>query len=325
MSSIADEEVPHHPARGGEPEDAVALLRVDVQVVLLEVLEQDPALRVHDRLRQAGRARGVEDPHRVVERHALELELLVGGRERLVPVAPAGVEVAERHRVLERGHLALHALDQLAAVVVLAAVAVAVDGQQHLRLDLGEAVDDRARAEVRRAARPHRAEARGGEEGGDRLGDVRHVGDDAVAALDPHRAAGRRRRGRSARAARPTSTPRGRAARRRGGSPRGRRACRGRCAPGRRARRRVNHLAPGIEASASTSSYSPMDVEELPDRRPERLELLGRPAPQRVVVVELQPALGLEPPHVARQRRARQPLLRRLPEEVPLLGRRHRG
>ncbi len=68
----ADEEVPHHPARGGEPEDAVALLRVDVQVVLLEVLDEDAALRVHDRLRQAGRARGVEDPHRVLEGHALE-------------------------------------------------------------------------------------------------------------------------------------------------------------------------------------------------------------------------------------------------------------
>ena len=72
MSSMPTEEVPHHPAGRGEPEDAVALLRVDVQVVLLEVLEQDPALRVHDRLRQAGRARGVEDPQRVVERDALE-------------------------------------------------------------------------------------------------------------------------------------------------------------------------------------------------------------------------------------------------------------
>ena len=83
-----------------------------------------------------------------------------------------------RHRLLQAG-------DRLAAVEVLAAVAVAVDGEQHLGLDLGEAVDHAGRAEVGRAARPDRADRGGGEEGDDRLGDVRQVGDDAVAALDP--------------------------------------------------------------------------------------------------------------------------------------------
>ena len=288
MSRHADEEVPHHPARGGEPEDAVALLRVDVQVVLLEVLEQDPALRVHDRLRQAGGARGVEDPHRVVEGHALERELLVGGRERLVPVAPVPVEVAERHRALERGHLALHALDQLAAVMVLAAVAVAVDRQQHLRLDLREAVDDRARPEVRRAARPDRAEARGGEEGGDRLGDVRHVGDDAVAALDAHRLqAGGDAGGLLAQLV-PRPLPevaqlRGVADRHAVARPVAEDVLRvgdlGAREPlGARHRGVGEHLV-----------VAPLDVEELPDRAPERLEVLGRPAPQRGVVVELSP------------------------------------
>jgi hypothetical protein len=66
----SDEEVPHHPAGRREPEDAVAGLRVDVQVQLLEVLEQDPAVAVDDRLRQAGRAARVQDPQRVVERDA---------------------------------------------------------------------------------------------------------------------------------------------------------------------------------------------------------------------------------------------------------------
>ena len=102
----ADEEVPHHPARGGEPEQAVAVLGVEVQVELLEVLEQDPALPVHDRLRQAGGARRVEDPQRVVEGDAVERELLVGPRERVVPVAVVA-EVAEGHRALERRHLPL--------------------------------------------------------------------------------------------------------------------------------------------------------------------------------------------------------------------------
>ena len=58
----ADQEVPHHPAGGGEPEEPVALLRVEVQVDLLEVLEQDPALAVDDRLGQPGGARSCRAP-----------------------------------------------------------------------------------------------------------------------------------------------------------------------------------------------------------------------------------------------------------------------
>ena len=75
-----DEEVPHHPAGGREPEDPVPLLRVQVQVELLQVLEQDPALAVHDRLRQAGGPRRVQDPERVVERNLLEPELRAAPR-----------------------------------------------------------------------------------------------------------------------------------------------------------------------------------------------------------------------------------------------------
>ena len=83
----ADEEVPHHPAGRGEPEDAVAGLRVEVQVELLQLLQQDPAVALDDRLRQAGRARRVEDPERVVEGDAVELEL--GARPERLDLAPA--------------------------------------------------------------------------------------------------------------------------------------------------------------------------------------------------------------------------------------------
>ncbi len=48
---------------------------VDVEVELLQVLEQDPALALDDRLRQAGGAGGVEDPERVVEADAVEAQL----------------------------------------------------------------------------------------------------------------------------------------------------------------------------------------------------------------------------------------------------------
>ena len=258
----------------------------------------------------------------MVERHALELERLVGGRERLVPVALVP-EVGQRHRALQRRHLGLHALDQLAAVMVLAAVAVAVDRQQHLRLDLGEAVDDAARAEVGRAARPDRAEAGGGEEGGDRLGDVRHVGDDAVAALDAERLqAGGDAGGLVAQL---VPGPLAELAQL-GGMPDRDAVARavaedvlGIGELGAREPLRARHRGIGEHLVVAA-----LDVEELPDRAPEGLELLGRPPPERVVVVEGQAALLLEPAHVARHRRALAQLIGRLPEEGPLLLRRHR-
>ena len=177
----AEQQVPHHPARRREPEQAVAGARVHVQVQRLQVLEQDAALPLDDRLRQAGRPRRVEHPERVVERQPL------GGQrsrlQELVPVALAA-EVRQHERPLERRDLPLQLGDDLAPVEILAAVAVAVDREQHLRADLGEAVDHAAHAEVGRAARPDRADRRAGQERGGRLGDVRHVGDHPVAALD---------------------------------------------------------------------------------------------------------------------------------------------
>ncbi len=164
-----DEEVPHHPAGRREPEEAVAGVGVDVEVELLQVLEQDAALALDDRLRQAGGAGGVEDPERVVEGDALEGRLgALASREQLLPArrvaqrreVGVGVEVGEDDGALEARHRLLQRGDRLAAVEVPAAVAVAVDGEQHLGLDLGEAVDDACRAEVGRAARPDRADRR---------------------------------------------------------------------------------------------------------------------------------------------------------------------
>ena len=76
----------------------------------------------------------------------------------------------------------------------LAAVAVAVDGEQHLRLDLAEAVEHALHAEIGRAGRPDRAEAGGREHRDDRLRHVRHEAGDAVAGRRPARAAPARAR-----------------------------------------------------------------------------------------------------------------------------------
>ena len=92
----------------------------------------------------------------MVEGELLEAQLgrgVAGARQELVPfdgaVQWAGAEVRQQDDLLQRRHLGAEAGDDVAAVEVAAVVAVAVDGKEHLRLDLGEAVDHGARAEVR--------------------------------------------------------------------------------------------------------------------------------------------------------------------------------
>ena len=175
-----DEEVPHHPAGRREPEDPVSGLGVEVQVRLLQVLEQDPALTVDDRLRQPGRARAVEHPQRMVEGQRGKRQLPRAEE----PVLPARLlEVAELHDALERRDRVGDPLDHRPAVEVLATVAVAVDREQHLRLDLREAIDHAARAELGRCRGPHGADRCAREQRRNRLGDVRQVRDNAVAGL----------------------------------------------------------------------------------------------------------------------------------------------
>ncbi len=68
------QQVPHHPARRGEPEEPVARPKVGVQRQRLEVLEQDAAVAMDDRLGQAGRPRRVQNVQRVLEGHRRECE-----------------------------------------------------------------------------------------------------------------------------------------------------------------------------------------------------------------------------------------------------------
>ena len=106
------------------------------------------------------------------------------GRASTISCSPYGHvhDVAERRQGgADRRHL-------FAAVDRAVAEAVPADRQQHRRLELHEAVDHAAHAELGRAARPDRSEARRCCERDQRLGDVRQVGDDAVARADaePH-------------------------------------------------------------------------------------------------------------------------------------------
>ena len=81
--------VPHHPGGRREPHQPVAALQVPAQPVVLEVLDQDPAVAVHDRLRQARRAGREEDVQRVVERDRVELQR-PGLGEQVVPSTASG-------------------------------------------------------------------------------------------------------------------------------------------------------------------------------------------------------------------------------------------
>src|SRR6185312_16788654 len=82
-----------HPTGGGEEEQPVAVGAVEVELTMLELLENDAAMAVTDRLRQPGRPGGEQDPERVIEWHLLELE----PARRHLRVAQ---QVIPQHRVL---------------------------------------------------------------------------------------------------------------------------------------------------------------------------------------------------------------------------------
>jgi len=100
----------------------------------------------------------------VVERHALEAQLPLRAEfDQLTPAhrrrqiargalearqLGAGAEVGRDDDPLEAGYLGGDLGDGVEAVEVLAAVAVAVDAEHDLGLDLGKAVDDAGGSEV---------------------------------------------------------------------------------------------------------------------------------------------------------------------------------
>ncbi len=209
-------------------------------------------------------------------------------------------EVGQHDRMLHGGQLGADRREHLGAVEVLACVAVPVHRQQHLRLDLGEAVDHAARPELRGGARPDRSDAAHGQEGDQGLGDVRHVGDDPVPATDPERpqAPGDRRHLCGELSPRDLSQlPQLGGVQH--GNPLG-------VAPGQEVLRvvqlrslkpaRSRHLARGEHTLVGLRGAH---LAELPDARPELLELPHRPAPQLPVVGEVLPVALADPAHEA--------------------------
>ena len=237
--------------------------------------------------------------------------------------------VGDVHDVPQRGEGGANRRHLLPAVDRAVAEAVAADRQQHGRLELREAVDDAASAELGRAARPDRAEARRRRERHERLGDVRQVGDDAVARADaePHEAGPRARD----LLAKVCERELARVARLGMGDDRD--SLRvlvvadqvlGEVQPCAREPRRARHR---VVREDGLVRRVRLHLEELPDRRPERRQVVDRPAPQLVVLLEHEPALPLEPGEVAPDLGRLPDVRRRRPEDVQLVADRqvHQG
>ena len=146
------------------------------------VLDQLASVTVHDRLGLARGARGEQRVQRVVERDRIELERRRLG-EQLHPTRRLGnarLAVWDPNEPLDRRQRLPDQRQLAPAVDVAVAIAVAADAEHDPWLELREPVDDAARAKLGRADGPHRAEAGGGGERDDRLGNVRQVRDHPV-------------------------------------------------------------------------------------------------------------------------------------------------
>ena len=286
---------------------------------------------VDDRLRQARGAGGEQRPQRMIERNLRVLELRRGDGappEERLPVHGVGqrqgvivrIKVRQVDDVLERGQARGDVAQLRAAVEGLAAVAIAVDAEEHLRGQLGEAVERAALAEIRRAARPGRADGGGRQHRGHGLGDVRHPGDHPVAGHHAERAQLGRERAHAVAEGVPAECGEGsRLAHVQQHVP-----ARG-LAPQHVLRvvesRAREPLGPGHAAPAQHPGVRDrgLDVEVVPQGPPEALQVLDRPAPERAVVRKALATLTCEPLGEGRHVGAADPLRPRGPQEIAWL------
>jgi hypothetical protein len=209
-------------------------------------------------------------------------------------------QVAVQDDVAQRGQGGAHLGHHAQAVEVAPAVGHAVAGDQHHRVDLAETVEHGVRAHVGRADAPDRADAHRGQKGHHGLGNVGQVGGHAVAGLHARFPQVQRQRGHLA----PQLGPRQLV-----------------LLPllvaaddGRKPRRmRRPHMAQHLLRVVGLRAGKPLrprhhvllqhrgvwrgrlQVEVVPDALPERVQLGGGPAPQRVIAVETQAARVAQP------------------------------
>ena len=169
----------------------IAAANVVVQHLQLQRHQHAAAVAVHDGLGQAGGAAGIDDPQRVVKRQPHRFKRcgfsIISGCSACPACATSyrnrSIQIAQQQHMLQTGQPGTQLGQHAGAVVVAPAVAHAVHADEHLGFDLAEAVEHRVRAHVGRADAPHRANAGSGQEGDHGLGHVGQVGGHAVARL----------------------------------------------------------------------------------------------------------------------------------------------
>ena len=169
----------------------VAATDVVVQVAQHHHHEDHAAVRVHDGLGQPRGAAGIDHPQRVVERQPHRLE---GRGFCIIPGCSAcpvsgtsyrscSLQIALHDQVRDARQRRAQLLHHVQPINVAPRPGDAVAGDQHLGLDLFEAIQHGVRAHVGRAHAPHRADAGRGQKGDHGLGNVGQVGRHAVARL----------------------------------------------------------------------------------------------------------------------------------------------
>ena len=163
-----------------------------MQPQFLGMLQGDAADAVNNAFGRAGGAAGIKDIERIVEPdpHKIGKRRIALGIVEQAWLRQAGqvwcaVQIRNDQRVGYRRHAFCQLANNRQPVEALAAIKIAVTGDQQLWFDLAETVAGTADAEIGRAAREDGADSRCGQHRNHRFGDVRNVGGDAVSLADP--------------------------------------------------------------------------------------------------------------------------------------------
>ncbi len=187
----------------------VGAAEIVVQAEQRQHHDDDAAMAVHDRLGQAGGAAGIDDPERMIERQPDRLERVDRSPRSCGDIGEQGVRcggracLAVQDDMCEARQRSPQLGDDVLAIMPASGIGDGIAGDQHLWLDLLEAVDHGGRGHVGCADAPDRTEAGAGEKRDDGLGDVGQIGRDAVAGLDALVLQMQRERGRLALELRP--------------------------------------------------------------------------------------------------------------------------
>ena len=173
----------------------VAATDVVVQNFVGQCHDHGAAMAMHDGFGQTSGAARINDPQRVVERQpqrlkGLHLGIVAGGDGRQLHAGTYGAmgqvecaQVVVHDDVLHAGQRVAQLLHHTHAVKVSPAIAHTVHCDQHLGLDLFEAVEHGVGAHVGRANAPHTAHAGGGQKRHHGFGNIGQIRRDPVARL----------------------------------------------------------------------------------------------------------------------------------------------